>query len=108
MAWTPQLITMFSELKYGMTSSPVLNRFEPDKPTFLHTDWIPEGMGWILIQTATDKESHHASTVLKENGTYFFDLSPHGARFQPIAFVSWPCTDFERNYHSFVGETFCG
>ena len=42
MAWTPQLITLFSELKHGVNSSSVLTRFDPDKPTFLKTDWSSE------------------------------------------------------------------
>ena len=37
--WTPQLITLFSELKYCATLYPLLNRFDPDKPTFLNIDW---------------------------------------------------------------------
>ena len=55
MAWNPQLITLFYELKHGVTSSPVLTRFDPDKPTFLKADWIPEGMVWIMIQPTTNK-----------------------------------------------------
>ena len=74
MAWTPELITLFSEFKHGVTSSPVLNRFDTYKPTFLNTDWISERIGWILIQPATDKESQHASTVLKDTGIFLFDL----------------------------------
>ena len=82
------------ELKHGVTSYPVLNRFDTEKPTLLNTYWSSEGMGWILIQSATDKEYQHASKVLKDTGTCLFDLSPHGARLQPIAFVSRSCTDF--------------
>ena len=73
MTWTPQLITLFSELKHGVTSSPVLTQFDTDKPTFLNTQWGPEGMGCILMKTATDKESQHTSTVLKDTGTCLFE-----------------------------------
>ena len=98
MAWTLQLITLFSELKHGVTSSPVLIRFDPNKPTFLNTDWNSEGMGWILMQPAADKESKHDSTVLNGTGTCLFELSPHGARLQPIAFGFQSCTYFELKY----------
>ena len=74
----PQLIKLFSELNHGVKSSTVLNKFYPDKTTFLNTDWISEGMSWILRKPPTDKEYLHASTVLKENGNCLFDLSPHG------------------------------
>ena len=49
MSWTPRLGTLFYKLKFGFTSSPVLTRFKPDKPTSLKTDWSAEGMGWILM-----------------------------------------------------------
>ena len=55
MAWIPKLITLFSELKYGVTSSLFLTRFDPDKHTFLKTDWSSEEVVWILIQPNTDK-----------------------------------------------------
>jgi len=34
MGWTMELISLFEELKVGITSSPVLARFDADKPTF--------------------------------------------------------------------------
>ena len=61
MAWTPQLIALFSELIHSLTSSPVLALFDSDKPTFLNTNWSSEGIRWILIQSSTDKYSQHAS-----------------------------------------------
>ena len=79
MAWTPQLIMLFYEIKHGLNSSPVLTWIEPEKTTFLKIDLISEGMGWILMQPTTDKESHHASAVLKETGTCLFELSPYDA-----------------------------
>ena len=39
MAWKPELIELFNELKKGVTSSPVLARFDPYKPTFLKNYW---------------------------------------------------------------------
>ena len=103
MAQTPQLIMLFYELKHDVASFPVLTWFDADRPTFFNTDWSSEGMGWIMIQPATDKEYHHVSTVLKDAGTCLFNLSPHGSQLQPILFGSRSCTDFERKYHSFVG-----
>ena len=55
MASTPQIITLFSELKHGVNSSPVVTWFETDNPTFLKTGCISEGMGWIFMQPAIDK-----------------------------------------------------
>ena len=43
--WTPDLISLYEELKVTITSSPVLVRFDPDKPTLLKTDWSAEEMG---------------------------------------------------------------
>jgi len=45
LGWTLDLISLFEELKVGVTSSPVLARFDADKTTFLKTDWSAEGMG---------------------------------------------------------------
>ena len=39
MAWTPTLIELFDELKKGVTSSPVLEIFDPNKPTLIKTNW---------------------------------------------------------------------
>ena len=37
--WSPKLIQLFEDLKRCITSSPVLARYNPNKPTFLKTDW---------------------------------------------------------------------
>ena len=55
LAWTPQLIQLFQDIKISITSSPVLVQFNPSKPTFLKTDWNSHGMAWILMQPAFDK-----------------------------------------------------
>ena len=44
-SWTPELTKLFFDLKTCITSSPVLARFDPSKPTFLKTDWCSAGMG---------------------------------------------------------------
>ena len=108
MGWTMELISLFEELKVGITSSPVLARFDADKPTFLKTDWSAEGMGWILMQPADDEESIKATKLLKETGECKFDLTMNGARLKPIFFGSRSCNDMERKYHSFTGEGACG
>ena len=108
MAWTMNLVTLFEELKIGITSSPILARFDADKPTFLKTDWSAEGMGWILMQPADDEESIAATKLLKETGECKFDLCMNGARLKPIFFGSRSCNDMERKYHSFTGEGACG
>jgi len=108
MGWTPELISLFAELKVGITSSPVLARFDPEKPTFLKTDWSAEGMGWILMQPADDKESTKAMQLLKRTGECQFDLSMNGARLKPVFFGSRSCNDMEKKYHSFTGEGACG
>ena len=56
MTWTPALIELFDEFKKGVTSSQVLGRFDPNKPTFLQNYWTAEGMGWILMHPADDDE----------------------------------------------------
>jgi len=106
--WTPELITLFDELKVGVTSSPVLAWFDPDKPTFLKTDWSAEGMGWILMQPADDAESLKAAVLLKETDKYLFDLSMASARLKPKFFGSRSCNAIEGKYHLFTGEGACG
>lgn len=108
MEWTRELITLFEELKICITSSPILARYDPEKPTFLKTDWSAEGMGWILMQPADDEESSKAAKILLEDGTCHFDLCKNGARLRPIAFGSRSCTDMEKKLHSFLGEVACG
>ena len=104
MAWTTELVTLFHELKVGVISSPVLTRFDPDKPKFLKTDWIAEVMGLILMHPSNDNKSQHVVRTLRETGEFIFDLSKDGSRIKPIAFGSRLCREFEREYHSFVRE----
>ena len=108
MRWTPDLVKLFADLKLCITSSPIFARFDPKKSTLVKTDWSREGMGWILMQPADDKESIAASEKLRNTGEYSFDLSKNGARLKPIAFGSRGCQDNERNFHSFTGEGACG
>lgn len=107
-AWSPERITLFEELKVILTSLLVLARFDPEKPTFIKTDWVAEGIRWILIQPADDTESTKATKLLLETGECLFDLCKDGPRLQPVQSGSRSCTDFERKYHSFVGEAAAG
>ena len=88
LAWTPALIQLFQDIKVSITSSPVLVRFDPSKPTFLKTDWSSHGMAWILMQPANDKDSLKATKRLLKDGTCSFDLSLDGAWLAPICFGS--------------------
>ena len=38
MVWTPALLKLFQYIKVVITSSPVLARYDTDKPTFLKTN----------------------------------------------------------------------
>ena len=55
MAWTPELMELFDELKKGVTYLPVLVIFDPNKKTLLKNNRITEGMEWILMQPAYDE-----------------------------------------------------
>jgi len=107
-AWTPEFIKLFEELNFSATSSPIIARFDPNKPTFLRTDSSAEGMGWILMQPADDADLQKASALLKKTGECLFDLSMAGARLKLVFFGSHSCNDIEWKYHSFTGEGACG
>ena len=62
-------------------------------------------MGWIFMYPADDEESQRLVKLLRETGKCLFDLSKNGASLMPLAFGYQSHTDFERKYHSFVGET---
>ena len=107
-AWTTELKQLFYDLKLSITSPPVLGRYNPDHPVFLKTDWSAHGMGWILMQPADDDASKEALVHLQETGECLFELDVGGARLQPIEYGSRACTDMERKFHSFVGESGAG
>ena len=54
--WNPELTKLLIDLIVCITSSPILARFDSDKPTFLTTNWSRERMGWLLIQPSDDLE----------------------------------------------------
>ena len=45
MAWSPDLTSLFDELKVTISPSPVLAKFDPLKSTFLKTNWSAEKWG---------------------------------------------------------------
>ena len=96
MAWSPDLIELFNDMKICITSSPVLARFDPSKLTFLKTDWSTEGMGYILMQPASDEASSKAAVILENGGPCMFDITKLGARLQTVAFGSRCCTGLEK------------
>ncbi len=108
MAWSPHLIALFEEVKVILTSSPILARFDKDKPCFLKTDWSALGMAYILMQPDDSEESKQALKKLQDTGVCDFDLTLEGARLRPVAFGSRACTQAESHYHSFVGEVSSG
>ena len=74
MAWSPDLIKLFLDIKKCITSSPILARFDPKKPVFLKTDWSAEVMTWTLMQPADDEESNKTAKKLVTTGEWNFDL----------------------------------
>ena len=107
MAWSPQLIELFQDIKRMITSSPLLVRFNPAKPVFLKTDWSASGMAWILMQPDDSPASVAATHLLKEKGTNLFDATMDGPRLLPVRFGSRACLDKEKWLHSFIGEGAC-
>jgi len=106
-AWSPQLIELFQDIKRMITSSPLLVRFNPAKPFFLKTDWSASGMAWILMRPDDSPASIAATHLLKEHGTNLFDATMDGPRLLPVRFGSRACLDKEKWFHSFVGEGAC-
>ena len=108
MAWPPNLVELFRDIKLSITLSPVLARYDPGKPTFLKSNWSAEGMSYILMQPANDKALMEATVLLLKTGDCVLDTTKYGARLQPILFGSRCCTGLERQSRSFFGEAACG
>ena len=108
MAWSPDLVQLFHDIKVMITSSPLLARFNTAKPVFLKTDWSAAGMAWILMQPDDSEASIAATKVLLETGINQFDVTMDGPRLVPVRFGSRACLDKEKWFHSFVGEGACG
>jgi len=78
MAWSPQLVQLFQDIKTMITSSPLLARFKPAKPVFLKTDWSTSGMAWILMQPDDSPQSVAATKLLANEGINQFDEAMDG------------------------------
>ena len=107
-AWTPPLQVIFKGLKEAIVSSPLLGRYDSNKPIFLKTDWSATEMGYILLQSDDYKVSRAALHKLRTTGECDFDITSTGPRLRPIVFNSRTYTDTEHHYHGFVGEIACG
>lgn len=71
--WTPECEEAFRQLKWSLTTAPVLAYADPAKPYELHVDASREGLGGVLYQE-------------------------HEGHMRPIAYVSRSLTPAERNY----------
>jgi len=107
MAWIPESIEIFENMKVSILSSPLLARYDPEKLTFIKTDWSAEGMGYILMQPVDNTISTATSKYLQAGGPCTFDISKSGAQLLPICFGSRECTGLEKKYYSFFGKVAC-
>ena len=91
MAWSPDLIQLFEDMKKCITSYTILARFHPIKPVFLKTDWSAEGITWILMHPDDDKESKKEEKKLVATSELYCDLEKNGARLRPVSYVLCSC-----------------
>lgn len=54
--WTPECESSFRQLKFLLTSDPILRHFDPCSPTEVHTDASGIGIGAVLVQRRNDAE----------------------------------------------------
>ena len=106
--WTTDLLDLFQLCKTNLTSSPVLARFDSNKPAFLNTDWSAEGMGYILLQPDDSVEAVSVTKLLLETGECLFELLPTSPRLRAVTFNPRGNKSYEQSYRSFVGKTTCG
>ena len=104
----PTMMELFKDVKFSITSSPLLPQYNPVKPTFIKIDWSVEGIGYILMQPADNELSVTVTKSLQAGGPCLFSVSKSGSRLLPICFGSRECTGLEKKYHSFAGEAATG
>ena len=85
---TAELRDLFHLCKTDLTTSPVLARFDSNKPTFLKIDRYAEGMGYILLQPDDSDESITATKLLSSTGDCLFDLLPSSPRLRAVTYNS--------------------
>ena len=54
--WTSECDAAFSQLKFLLTSEPLLRHFDPSAPTEVHCDASGIGIGGVLVQRHNDEE----------------------------------------------------
>ena len=65
-------------------------------------------MAWILIQPDDDEESNKSAKKLVATGECDFDVEKNVSRLWPVSYVLSSCTNMEKKFHSFVGESAAG
>ena len=64
MTWSQALHKLINNINVCITSYPVLDRYDPDKPTFLKTDWSAKDIGFILMQPVNDEVSQKVTDIV--------------------------------------------